>query len=77
MSWDIYEAFDELFEESIKLKKVNSSPFEKLHEFKLENESLKVKLEESIRKLNKLRVEKEPLEIKALTSDLEKSSAQL
>lgn len=69
-----------MYVESLKLKKDNSFAIKKLHDLKLENESLEVKIEKSTRRLNKLRVEKESLKVevkvKALTSDLEKSSIQ-
>lgn len=42
----VYEAFDQLFEKSLKLKKVNNFAFKKLNVLKLENENLVVKLEE-------------------------------
>lgn len=42
----VYETFDQLFEKSLKLKKVNNFAFKKLNVLKLENENLVVKLEE-------------------------------
>lgn len=73
---DIYEAFDELFQQHLKL---NSSVFKKLPKLDLENQSLENKLKKSSNRQNELRVEKESLEVKVktLTSDPEKCSAQL
>lgn len=57
---EIYEAFGQLSEESLKSKRTNSSAFKKLHELEFEKERLIIKLEESNRSLNELMVEKDP-----------------
>lgn len=76
---DIYEAFDELFQDFFRLEKVNSDAFKKLHKIELERKSLISNLQEFTEILSKVRVANENLEtkFKTLMSDLEKSNTQL
>lgn len=75
---DIHEAYDLLFKESLKLKKINRFVFKKLNDLELKKERFVAKFEDSTRSVNELKVEKESFEIKVktLTSDLEKSNIQ-
>lgn len=54
---DIQEAYDQLFEEYLKLRKANCFAFERLNNLEIEKESLVTKLEEFTRSLNELKVE--------------------
>lgn len=76
---NLQEAYDKIFEESLKLKKQNWSIFKKLHVFQLEKEGLLANLEESTCSVNELNVENKSLEnkVKTLVNKLDKSNAQL
>lgn len=41
---DIQQAYDQLFEDNLKLKKLNRFAFKKLYDLKFENERLVIKL---------------------------------
>jgi molecular chaperone GrpE (heat shock protein) len=78
--YDIHESYRELFEESLKIKKVNKTVLKKVNELEREREREKLigDLHDSTKNLNELKLVNENLEtkVKSLTSDLEKSYNQ-
>ncbi|XP_022867631.1 uncharacterized protein LOC111387312 [Olea europaea var. sylvestris] len=76
---DLQEAYQQLFKESLKIKKVNKSLLKKLDELEREKEKLGGKLQESLKSGSELKCVNEKLEdkVKSLTSELEKSNAHL
>ncbi|XP_022895268.1 uncharacterized protein LOC111409455 [Olea europaea var. sylvestris] len=76
---DIHEAYQLLFKESLKIKKVNKALFKKVNELEREKEKITYDLQVSSKSLSKLKCVNEKLEdrVKTLTCELEKSSTQL
>ncbi|XP_022860710.1 microfibrillar-associated protein 1-like [Olea europaea var. sylvestris] len=76
---DLQEAYQQLFKESLKIKKVDKSLLKKLDELEREKEKLGGKLQESLKSGSELKCVNEKLEdkVKSLTSELEKSNAHL
>ncbi|XP_022891832.1 uncharacterized protein LOC111406675 [Olea europaea var. sylvestris] len=76
---DIHEAYQLLFKESLKIKKVNKALFKKVDELERENEKITNDLQVSSKNLSELKCINEKLEdrVKTLTNELEKSSTQL
>ncbi|XP_022856135.1 uncharacterized protein LOC111377295, partial [Olea europaea var. sylvestris] len=76
---DLQEAYQQLFKESLKIKKVNKALLKKVDELEREKEKLGSKLQESLKSGSELKCVNEKLEdkVKSLTSELEKSNAHL
>ncbi|XP_022861288.1 uncharacterized protein LOC111381706 [Olea europaea var. sylvestris] len=76
---DIHEAYQLLFKESLKIKKVNKALFKKVDELERENEKITYDLQVSSKNLSELKYVNEKLEdtVKTLTCELEKSNTQL
>ncbi|XP_022891908.1 uncharacterized protein LOC111406762 [Olea europaea var. sylvestris] len=76
---DIHEAYQLLFKESLKIKKVNKTLFKKVDKLERENEKITYDLQVSSKNLNELKCVNEKLEdrVKTSTCGLEKSSTQL
>ncbi|XP_022868003.1 uncharacterized protein LOC111387662 [Olea europaea var. sylvestris] len=76
---DIHEAYQLLFKESLKIKKVNKALFKKVDELEREKERLTNDLHVSSKNLSELKCVNEKLEdrVKTLTCELEKSNIQL
>lgn len=76
---DIQEAYQLLFKESLRIKKVNKALLKKVDELEREKEKLASNLQESLKNGSELKCVNEKLDdkIKTLTSELEKSNAHL
>ncbi|XP_022872302.1 uncharacterized protein LOC111391337 [Olea europaea var. sylvestris] len=76
---DIQEAYQLLFKESLRIKKVNKVLLKKVDEFEREKEKLASNFQDSLKSGSELKCVNEKLEekIKTLTSELEKSNAHL
>ncbi|XP_022862077.1 uncharacterized protein LOC111382364 [Olea europaea var. sylvestris] len=76
---DIQEAYQLLFKESLKIKKVNKTLLKKVDELEREKEKLASNLQDSLKSGSELKCVNEKLEdkIKTLTIELEKSNVHL
>ncbi|XP_022890228.1 uncharacterized protein LOC111405526 [Olea europaea var. sylvestris] len=76
---DIHEAYQLLFKESLKIKKVNKALFKKVDKLEREKEKITYDLQVSSKNLSELKCVNEKLEdmVKILTCELEKSNTQL
>ncbi|XP_022867779.1 uncharacterized protein LOC111387454, partial [Olea europaea var. sylvestris] len=76
---DIHEAYQLLFKESLKIKKINKALFKKVDELEREKERHASNLQNSLKSVSELKCVNEKFEdkVKTLTSELEKSNAHL